>query len=191
MTPGSRHTAAKSTQLLLLAQWVKFLVWIISTQFIPSYNVEYFQWLLMNLKIGACSWLSLHNTVRRLQYLLGKGGYVFGSVGLSVCLSVCLDHITQKVMNGLVCLNQWSFTTRCGRQPVIGLKDFCGIWPLSHSYRELISGVLRTAREHNLRAQDVANFCAAMDTFIDEEESGRKIVAYPSLSSKGSGGSSL
>ena len=23
-------------------------------------------------------------------YLLGKGGYVFGGVGLSVCLSVCL-----------------------------------------------------------------------------------------------------
>ena len=32
-------------------------------------------------------------------YLLGKAGYVFGSVGLSVCLSV--DNITQKVMNGL------------------------------------------------------------------------------------------
>ena len=32
-------------------------------------------------------------------YLLGKGGYVFGSVGLSVCLSV--DKISQKVMNGL------------------------------------------------------------------------------------------
>ena len=25
-----------------------------------------------------------------LGYLLGKGGYVFGSVGLFVCLSVCL-----------------------------------------------------------------------------------------------------
>ena len=37
------------------------------------------------------------------HYLLGKGGYVFGSVGLSVCLFVCLsvDNITQKVMNGL------------------------------------------------------------------------------------------
>ena len=36
-------------------------------------------------------------------YLLGKGGYVFGSVGLSVCLFVCLsvNDITQKVMNGL------------------------------------------------------------------------------------------
>ena len=36
-------------------------------------------------------------------YLLGKGGYVFGSVGLSVCLFVCLsvDNITQKVMNEL------------------------------------------------------------------------------------------
>ena len=29
-------------------------------------------------------------------YLLGKGGYVFGSIGLSVCLSV--DNITQKVV---------------------------------------------------------------------------------------------
>ena len=36
-------------------------------------------------------------------YLLGKGGYVFGSVGLSVCLSV--DSITQKVMDGL----EWNF----------------------------------------------------------------------------------
>ena len=33
------------------------------------------------------------------NYLHGKGGYVFGSVGLSVCLSV--NNITQKVMNGL------------------------------------------------------------------------------------------
>ena len=35
--------------------------------------------------------------------LLGKGGYVFGGVGLSVCLFVCLfvNNITQKVMNGL------------------------------------------------------------------------------------------
>ena len=33
------------------------------------------------------------------SYLLGKGGYVFGGVGLSVCLFV--DNITQKVMNGL------------------------------------------------------------------------------------------
>ena len=32
-------------------------------------------------------------------YLLGKGGHVFGSTGLSVCLFV--DNITQKVMNGL------------------------------------------------------------------------------------------
>ena len=32
-------------------------------------------------------------------YLLGKGGYVFGSVGLSVCLFV--NNVTQKVMNGL------------------------------------------------------------------------------------------
>ena len=30
-------------------------------------------------------------------YLLGKGGYVYGSVGSSVCLSV--DNITQKIMN--------------------------------------------------------------------------------------------
>ena len=32
-------------------------------------------------------------------YLLGKGGYVFGSVGLYVCLFV--DNITQNVINGL------------------------------------------------------------------------------------------
>ena len=35
----------------------------------------------------------------KLFYLLGKGGYVFGSIGLSVCLFV--DNISQKVMNGL------------------------------------------------------------------------------------------
>ena len=33
------------------------------------------------------------------NHLLGKEGYVFGSVGLFVCLSV--DNINQKVMNGL------------------------------------------------------------------------------------------
>ena len=38
-----------------------------------------------------------------VYYLLGKGGYVFDSVGLFVSLFVCLsvDNITQKVMNGL------------------------------------------------------------------------------------------
>ena len=29
-------------------------------------------------------------------YLLGKEGYVFGSVGLSVCLSVCGQHYSQS-----------------------------------------------------------------------------------------------
>ena len=33
------------------------------------------------------------------SYLLGIGGYIFGSVGLSVCLFV--DNITQKGMNEL------------------------------------------------------------------------------------------
>ena len=42
-------------------------------------------------------------TDAQANYLLGKGGYVFGSVGLSVCLSV--NNITQKVMNGL----EWNF----------------------------------------------------------------------------------
>ena len=37
-----------------------------------------------------------------MYYLLGIGGYVFGSIGLSVCLFV---DITQKVMNGL----EWNF----------------------------------------------------------------------------------
>ena len=33
-----------------------------------------------------------------MYFLICKGGYVFGSVGLSVCLFVCLseDNITQK-----------------------------------------------------------------------------------------------
>ena len=57
----------------------------------------------------------LRSSFACIYYLLGKGGYVFGSIGLlppweggyvlglSVCLSVCLvvDNITQKVMNGL------------------------------------------------------------------------------------------
>ena len=31
-----------------------------------------------------------------LYYLLGKGGYVFGSVGLSVCLFVCEQHYSKS-----------------------------------------------------------------------------------------------
>ena len=30
------------------------------------------------------------------SYLLGKGGYVFGSVGLSVCLFVCEQHYSKS-----------------------------------------------------------------------------------------------
>ena len=38
-----------------------------------------------------------------MYFLICKGGYGFGSIGLSACLFVCLseDNITQKVMNGL------------------------------------------------------------------------------------------
>ena len=38
-----------------------------------------------------------------INYLLGKGGYVFGSVCLSFILSACLSvsNIIQKVMKGL------------------------------------------------------------------------------------------
>ena len=32
----------------------------------------------------------------KLNYLLGKGGYVFGSVGLFVCLSVCGQHYSKS-----------------------------------------------------------------------------------------------
>ena len=32
----------------------------------------------------------------RTYYLLSKGGYVFGSVGLSVCLSVCGQHYSKS-----------------------------------------------------------------------------------------------
>ena len=35
--------------------------------------------------------IMLSNNVH-YYYLLGKGGCVFGGVGLSVCLSVCLQH---------------------------------------------------------------------------------------------------
>ena len=40
-----------------------------------------------------------HHYMMTFNYLLAKGGYVLGTVDLSVCLSV--DNITQKVMNGL------------------------------------------------------------------------------------------
>ena len=46
-----------------------------------------------------------------VNYLLGKGGYVLGSVCLFACLSCCLfvflsvSNITQRVMNGL----HWKF----------------------------------------------------------------------------------
>ena len=41
----------------------------------------------------------------QINYLLGKGDYVVGCVGLTVCESVCLSfsNITQKVMNRLQC----------------------------------------------------------------------------------------
>ena len=38
--------------------------------------------------------IMLFNNVH-CYYLLGKGGYVFGGVGLSVCLSVCLQHYSK------------------------------------------------------------------------------------------------
>ena len=49
------------------------------------------------------TWFNNSKSLLKYHYLLGKGGYVFGSVGLSVCLFVCLsvNNITQKVMNGL------------------------------------------------------------------------------------------
>ena len=40
------------------------------------------------------AWLKL-NSVQD-YYLLGKGGYVFGSVGLSVCLFVCRQHYSKS-----------------------------------------------------------------------------------------------
>ena len=52
------------------------------------------------MKSGYNSVYIIHVTVNGLNYyLLGKGGYVFGSVGLSVCLPV--DNIIQNVINGL------------------------------------------------------------------------------------------
>ena len=40
--------------------------------------------------------IMLFNNVH-YYYLLGKGGYVFGGVGLSVCLSVCGQHYSKKL----------------------------------------------------------------------------------------------
>ena len=37
-----------------------------------------------------CTTLCMKHNLKSYFYLLGKGGYVFGSVGLSVCLFVCL-----------------------------------------------------------------------------------------------------
>ena len=34
--------------------------------------------------------------ITSLAYLLGKGGYVFGGVDLSVCLSVCGQHYSES-----------------------------------------------------------------------------------------------
>ena len=38
----------------------------------------------------------LFNPKHYPYYLLGNGGYVFGSVGLSVCLSVCGQHYSKR-----------------------------------------------------------------------------------------------
>ena len=48
---------------------------------------------------------TIRRVARGFNYLLGKGSYVFESVGLFVCLFICLSvrNITQMVMNGL----QW------------------------------------------------------------------------------------
>ena len=51
------------------------------------------------------------------------------------------------------CLNQWSFTTRDGRQLVIGWKDVCGIWLLSRFYRELISGCITDCKGSDTTCQ--------------------------------------
>ena len=58
----------------------------------------YFGSVYRTTHMVTCSFSSCSVTFQRC-YLLGKGGYVFGSVGLSVCLSV--NNITQKVMDGL------------------------------------------------------------------------------------------
>ena len=44
-----------------------------------------------------------YKPANHFSYLLDKGAYVFDSVGLSVCLFVCLfvDNITHKGMNRL------------------------------------------------------------------------------------------
>ena len=45
-------------------------------------------------------------SLEELCYLLGKGGYVFGSIGLFVCLSVCLwTTILKTLCSGNVDLN--------------------------------------------------------------------------------------
>ena len=37
-----------------------------------------------------------HTILPLPHYLLGKGGYVFASIGLSVCLSVCEQHYSKS-----------------------------------------------------------------------------------------------
>ena len=52
-------------------------------KFFPEPTGELYGWLLATLVIPC-------------YYLLGKGGYVFGSVGLSVCLFVCEQHYSKS-----------------------------------------------------------------------------------------------
>ena len=63
-----------------------------------------FHFLYISIAIkGRLLTFNMLNRYKINIYLLVKGGYVFGGVGLSVCLFVCLfvDNNTQKVMNGL------------------------------------------------------------------------------------------
>ena len=59
-----------------------------------------------------------------------------------------LRYKLSKVWRIMLCnpmkalLNQGSFMSRVGRLPVIGWKRICGLWPLSHFYRELFSGCI-------------------------------------------------
>ena len=72
--------------------------------------MQLFTVMLVCNSVNNCNWYNIDNKVSRVVhfvcrflwynfiplaviidfYLLGKGGYVFGSVGLSVCLSICL-----------------------------------------------------------------------------------------------------
>ena len=100
LTTPHQHPSVGHTQSLKLAAILFFFNRSSSKTYNPHFNLQYtsqYHKQKSEHQINFSPSVAYDNRVT--FYLLGKGGYVFGSVGLSVCLFV--DNITQKVMNGL------------------------------------------------------------------------------------------